>query len=196
MTPCGSNGTCRYAPPFTVPGSRYWGQRKKLQPADLDAGDRFGAAIDYDAATGTLVVGAPAQTEAGRCGTNYVPGIRPGAAGDCAEAGAVYIFQKDFGGMNNWGQVAKLTTNPGVLPAPPGGVCQAGYPSNASGSDGPCPGVGCQVCTNAPVGCTNCNQTHFSGSNQVMSCLATVRFCVPMLLSPFERGSTLASRCR
>jgi hypothetical protein len=25
----------------------------------------------------------------------------------------VYVFQKDYGGTNNWGQVAKLTTTPG-----------------------------------------------------------------------------------
>jgi hypothetical protein len=165
-TPCGSNGACRFAPPFTVPGSKYWGQRKKLQPADLDPGDRFGASVDFDPATATIVVGAPAKTAAGRCGVNYVPGIRPGTAGDCAEAGAVYVFQKDFGGPNNWGQVAKLTTNPGVLPAPPGGTCQAGAPSNATGGDGPCPGAACEVCTNAPAGCADCNQTHFSGAKQ------------------------------
>jgi hypothetical protein len=32
-------------------------------------------------------------------------GIRDGAASSCGDAGAVYVFQKDFGGKNNWGQV-------------------------------------------------------------------------------------------
>ena len=85
----------------------------KLQPSDLLDGDRFGATIDFDGETDTLVVGAPKQTVPGLCGTNYVFGVREGEAGDCSDAGAVYVFQKDFGGTNQWGQVAKFVTTPG-----------------------------------------------------------------------------------
>jgi hypothetical protein len=47
---------------FQVTGSKYWGQRKKLQPSDLANGDRFGAAVALDGVTNTLVVGAPRHT--------------------------------------------------------------------------------------------------------------------------------------
>eukprot|EP00960_Hanusia_phi_P016934 498477-Hanusia_phi.AAC.1 len=110
--PCPYNGTCRFTVPFTVRGSEFWGQRIKLQPSDLSDGDRFGASIDFDGETDTLVVGAPKQTVPGRCGTNYVFGVREGEAGDCSNGGAVYVFQKDFGGTNKWGQVAKFVTTP------------------------------------------------------------------------------------
>ena len=82
----------------------------------VGGGRRFGAAVSFDGETNTLVVGAPRQTVAGRCGTGFVNGIREGDAGDCAEAGAVYVFQKDFGGQNNWGQVQLA---PARAPPPP-----------------------------------------------------------------------------
>ena len=143
---CPHSGTCRYAPPFTVAGSKYWGQRIRLQPSDLANGDRFGAAIAFDGETNTLVVGAPRASVAARCGVNYILSVREGASGACAQAGAVYVFQKDFGGQNNWGQVAKFTTNPGNHETS-GSYCSSGRESPITGN-GNCPGANCWICTN------------------------------------------------
>ncbi len=67
-------------------GDEAWGQLLKLTAADISAGDAFGvsAAIDDD----TVVVGA----------TGY--------AGESA-----YVFDRDWDGVDAWGQVAKLTAS-------------------------------------------------------------------------------------
>lgn len=155
-----TGGVCRFAPPFTVSGSKYWGQRKKLQPSGLGNGDAFGAAIAFDGVTNTLVVGAPKTTVAGRCGLEYYLGVRDGAAGDCIEAGTVYVFQKDFGGNNNWGQVAKFNTGPGEISGVTT-VCASGLPSSTTGT-GTCPGSTCHICTTNAGG----GQTHRTAEKQ------------------------------
>jgi hypothetical protein len=73
-------------------GPNNWGEVKKLSPGDLVQGDHFGvsAVIDGD----TVVVGSQA------------PSYRH-------LAGAAHIFQRDFGGVDNWGRVAELS-NPGT----------------------------------------------------------------------------------
>lgn len=165
-TPCNNSGTCRYAPPFTVTGSRYWGQRIKLQPSDLTNEDRFGSAISFDGETNTLVVGAPLQSVPGRCGARYLFGIREGQSGNCIEGGAVYVFQKDFGGMNNWGQVAKFLTTPGSQledSAAVGSYCASGKQSPADGN-GYCPGVNCKICSSKSAGLNE--STHLTHQEQ------------------------------
>ena len=71
-----------------------WGEVKKLTASDGQAGDEFGnsVAISGD----TAVVGAY-QEDAG--------------GGVLDEFGAAYVFQRDEGGPNNWGEVAKLTAS-------------------------------------------------------------------------------------
>ena len=68
-----------------------WGEIKKLTASDATAGDYFGysVAISGD----TLVVGVPRDQDAGH------------------DSGSAYIFDRDFGGPNNWGEVAKLTAS-------------------------------------------------------------------------------------
>ncbi|MCI0855868.1 MAG: FG-GAP repeat protein [Chloroflexi bacterium] len=68
-----------------------WGQVAKLTASDAEAFDYvgFSAAISGD----TIAIGAP-----GKNGVN-------------SDAGAVYIFQRNQGGADNWGQVAKLTAS-------------------------------------------------------------------------------------
>ncbi len=72
-------------------GADMWGQVVKLQALDAAAGDLFGysVAIDGDYA----VVGAYSADDGG------------------ADSGAVYIYGRNQGGDNNWGQVIKLTAS-------------------------------------------------------------------------------------
>jgi uncharacterized repeat protein (TIGR01451 family) len=66
-----------------------WGQLAKLNADDAGAGDFFGNAV---AISGNyVIVGANLEAEAGMM------------------AGAAYVFSKDEGGVDNWGQVTKLT---------------------------------------------------------------------------------------
>ena len=69
-------------------GANMWGQVAKLQAADKEAGDFFGVSVAI--AGDTAIVGADSE------GT---PGTDPGAA---------YVFARNQGGANMWGQVAKL----------------------------------------------------------------------------------------
>jgi hypothetical protein len=70
-------------------GVENWGQVKKLIAGDAAAGDWFGDSV---AVSGdTVVVGA------------Y------GKSSYASHAGAAYIFERNVGGSDNWGQVKKLT---------------------------------------------------------------------------------------
>ncbi|MDH3676259.1 MAG: hypothetical protein OES12_12255, partial [Anaerolineae bacterium] len=77
-------------------GIDQWGQVTKLAAADGVAHNQFGwaAAIDGN----TAVVGA----------------LRGDASPD-GDEGAAYIFERDQGGANNWGQVTKLTASDGII---------------------------------------------------------------------------------
>jgi len=72
-------------------GADNWGEVKKLLASDGQASDDFGwsVAVSDD----TAVIGAPFED--------------PGSA----QAGSVYIFQRDEGGSGNWGEVTKLTAS-------------------------------------------------------------------------------------
>jgi hypothetical protein len=67
---------------------------KKITAADGEAGDMFGASLKIDDVM--AVVGASLEDEKGM------------------NAGAAYIFSRDQGGANAWGQVKKLTANDGA----------------------------------------------------------------------------------
>lgn len=85
----GNNAGCVYIFKKDEGGTDNWGQLKKIIPDDSSAGDRFGMTMDaYD---DYLIVSAFSQTN--DKGT---------------DAGAVYIFKKDLGGTDNWGQFKKL----------------------------------------------------------------------------------------
>jgi hypothetical protein len=75
---------------YRTPGTTdNWIQVKKISPVDATAAAHFGysVAIDGD----TLVVGAYFDDENGR------------------ESGSAYVFYRDAGGTDNWGQVKKIT---------------------------------------------------------------------------------------
>jgi hypothetical protein len=57
--------------------------------AGAGAGDRFGTSVSISG--GTIVVGAPNDDDWG------------------SESGAAYVFERNEGGANQWGQVKKLT---------------------------------------------------------------------------------------
>nr|AIA13839.1 FG-GAP repeat [uncultured bacterium] len=69
-------------------GANNWGEVKKLLASDSEANDEFGwsVAINGDA----VIVGAHLEDEGG------------------SEAGAAYIFTRNQGGADNWGEVKKL----------------------------------------------------------------------------------------
>ena len=72
-------------------GADDWGEVTKLTASDAGAGDQFGVSV---AGSGdTAVVGAPLQ-DAG-----------------ASNAGAAYVFERDQGDADNWGEVKKLTAS-------------------------------------------------------------------------------------
>ncbi len=72
-------------------GPESWGQVKKLTASDGAAGDNFGRSV---AVSGDIVVvGANADDTSG------------------ANSGSAYVFYRNHGGTDNWGQVQKLTAS-------------------------------------------------------------------------------------
>lgn len=65
-----------------------WEKVARLLPSDGEDGDEFGASVDvYD---DVILVGAPRRDASN------------------TDVGAAYIFQRDQGGADNWGEVAKV----------------------------------------------------------------------------------------
>jgi len=69
-------------------GSNYWGQVVKLTASDAELADLFGSAVSLSGDTALV-----------------------GAYGDDYSRGSAYIFERNQGGSNNWGQVAKLAAS-------------------------------------------------------------------------------------
>jgi hypothetical protein len=67
----------------------YWSKFKEITASDGQVDDQFGTSVAIDG--DILVVGAQGDDDAAEL------------------AGAVYIFERNFGGPDNWGEVAKLT---------------------------------------------------------------------------------------
>jgi FG-GAP repeat len=82
-------------------GTNTWGQVKKLTASDDAAFDTFGWSVSISG--NTVVVGAYAEVH----DTN-------GNGTDELAVGAAYLFQKDQGNIDNWGQVSKLTAFDGA----------------------------------------------------------------------------------
>ena len=125
-------------------GTDNWGEVKKLTASDAADGDQFGTSVSIDG--GTAVVGAPykdsgaayvfyrdeggddnwgqeailtaSDAESGdlfgwsvSVSGNYAVAGAPYEDTGGADSGAVYVFFRNEGGENNWGQVAKLTAS-------------------------------------------------------------------------------------
>ena len=68
-----------------------WGEVTRLSGSDIELGDNFGKSVAVS--VDTAIVGADSEDAGGQ------------------EAGAAYVFQRDEGGANNWGEVVKLTAS-------------------------------------------------------------------------------------
>jgi hypothetical protein len=72
-------------------GANNWGEKKKLPASDAGAGDSFGYSV---AVAGDIaIVGAYGEDAGG------------------SDAGAAYVFQRDNGGTDSWGEVKKLVAS-------------------------------------------------------------------------------------
>ena len=78
-------------------GADQWGEVKKLTASDGAAWDEFGKSIAIGEKADTIVVGAHRAD----VGSNY-------------NQGAAYIFARNLGGADNWGEAKKLTTADGM----------------------------------------------------------------------------------
>jgi hypothetical protein len=72
-------------------GPDNWGQRKKLLASDAAQDDRFGRAVSVDG--DSVLVTADGNDDAG------------------SSSGSAYLFARNVGGANNWGQGKKLTAS-------------------------------------------------------------------------------------
>jgi len=70
-------------------GAANWGYLKKIIAADAASGDGFGGSVSIDG--NRIAVGAHADIDAG------------------IQSGSAYVFERNAGGAENWGQVNKLT---------------------------------------------------------------------------------------
>ncbi len=71
-------------------GTDKWGEVKKLTASDAEAGDIF---VFVGVSGDTIVVGAPREDT------------------QASDAGAAYVFGRDEGGPDNWGELTKLTAS-------------------------------------------------------------------------------------
>jgi hypothetical protein len=76
-------------------GADHWGRVAQLIAADGAVEDSFGFSVSING--DTLVVGVPSADMDGSC-----------------DQGAAYVFSRDQGGINHWGQVKKLTAADGA----------------------------------------------------------------------------------
>jgi len=94
--PLGSNSGAAYVFHRDQGGASNWGLVKKLLPSDGSADDWFGHDVVVD---GESIVVSAIQIY------------------DASHEGACYVFKRDSGGTDNWGQVMKLQAgDPGVCP--------------------------------------------------------------------------------
>ncbi len=90
----GSNSGSVYLFERNDGGADSWGQVKKLTASDGAAEDRFGRSVALSG--DTALVGADGDDD------------------DGSSSGSAYIFERNNGGLDNWGEVAKLTASDGA----------------------------------------------------------------------------------
>jgi len=90
----GSNSGAAYVFERNAGGADAWGQVAKLLPQDAAAGDSFGRSVSISGSR--VAVGAPRQDALG------------------GDSGALYVFERNVGGADAWGQLAKVTASNGA----------------------------------------------------------------------------------
>ncbi len=90
----GSNSGSAYIFQRDQGGADNWGQVKKLTASDAAGGDRFGSAVALDG--DTALVGAEMDADNGD------------------DYGSVYIFERNQGGTDNWGEVKEIHASDGA----------------------------------------------------------------------------------
>jgi hypothetical protein len=86
----GTNRGAAYVFERHLGGADNWGQRKKLGASDAGDNDWFGSAVAVDG--DLVIVGAPEEDSV------------------ATNAGAAYVFERDLGGADNWGERRKVTS--------------------------------------------------------------------------------------
>ncbi len=92
-----SSGNASYIFKKDHGGVDNWGELKRIVSNDLASGDSFGESVDID---GDYVIIASRFDQEDAAGNNSLH-----------NAGSVYIFNKDEGGTDNWGQVQKIVAS-------------------------------------------------------------------------------------
>ena len=85
-------------------GTDNWGEVIKLTASDAEAGDRFGGSVAIS--SDIAVVGAAYED-----GDAWAPEDIAPRLPEQVDTGAAYVFLRDAGGTNNWGEVTKLTAS-------------------------------------------------------------------------------------
>ncbi|MGB7291848.1 MAG: NEW3 domain-containing protein [Thermodesulfobacteriota bacterium] len=92
----GDSSGAAYVLSRDIGGTNNWGELIKLTPVGAQPCDLFGFSVDISG--DTIVVGAPTLT------TSTCP----------ARQGSTYVFERNQGGPDNWGQVAVLSASDGT----------------------------------------------------------------------------------
>jgi len=116
-----TNAGAAYIFERNIGGTNAWSEVKKLVPSDVEADDFFGCSVAV--AGDVAVVGSRWDDDAG------------------GNAGAAYVFERNFGGTNNWGKSIKIIASDaeandqfGISAAVEGDVAVVGaYTENAGG---------------------------------------------------------------
>ena len=87
----GSSSGAAYIYERNLGGLANWGEVKKLVPSDPDLSDHFGKSVSISG--NTVIIGSPLDDDGG------------------TESGSAYVFEKNEGGTNNWGQVKKIVSS-------------------------------------------------------------------------------------
>ena len=87
----GSNSGAAYLFERNVGGADNWGEMKKLTASDAAGGDNFGNSVAIS--SDTVVVGANRDDD------------------DGSSSGSAYLFERNVGGADNWGEVKKLSAS-------------------------------------------------------------------------------------
>jgi hypothetical protein len=93
-------------------GTNNWGEVKKILAHDPAFRDSFGSSVAIQG--NTIVVGVPRKghdlNKNGSIDCVFADGFGYTTGGDCL-VGAAYVFGRDAGGANSWGEVQKLVSH-------------------------------------------------------------------------------------